>query len=344
MKFRKIVANILTTDFRKACEIVTATVPQLGGKDVLVKARYAGINATDINVTAGRYGKQPVPFDVGLEGVGEITDVGNDIPKTMIGQAVGYIWNGSFSEYIKIPANKCIPLPDIKAEYVPLMISGLTASIGLHEVARMAKGETVLITAAAGGTGHIAVQIAKEAGCHVIGTCSNDEKSKFLKSIGCDHVINYQTEDLKEVLKLNYPRGIDVVYESIGGKIFETCLNRLAIGGRMLVIGYINSYHSPAGIDRAHRDSTMVTKLMLKSATVSGFFLMNHREHYAEHLQKQVAMLNDGRLKVLVDQGDNEGMRFNGLDSVCDAIDHLYSRKSKGKVIVDIEGTAQAKL
>jgi len=335
-QFRKIISNAYTTDFRKACQIVTATIPQLAENEVLVKARYAGINATDINVSAGRYGKQPIPFDVGLEGIGEIAGVGSNVPKGMIGQPVGYLWTGSFAEYIKMPSKACMPLPDVKPDYIPLLVSGLTASISLDIMGRMTAGENVLITAAAGGTGHLAVQLAKNAGCHVIGTCSNEEKSQYLKSIGCDHVINYKTESLRDVLKESYPKGIDVIYESIGGEIFETCLNRLGVNGRLIVIGYIASYNSPAGIDRSHRNATMITKLLLKSGTVSGFFLFNHKEHYPTHMKKMVSMLNDGRLKTLIDQHDVNGKAFIGLESVFDALDHLYSGKSKGKVIVEI--------
>lgn len=263
----------------------------------------------------------------------------------MVGQPVGYIWTGSFSEYVKLPSKVCIPLPAVKPDYIPLLISGLTASISLELFGQITTRENVLITAAAGGTGHIAVQIAKKAGCHVIGTCSNEEKTEFLKSIGCDHVINYKTESLSDVLKNNYPKGIDVAYESIGGSIFETCVNRLAVNGRMVVLGYINSYHSPGGIDRSHRNATLMTKLLLKSGTISGFFLMNHKEHYSTHMGKLVSMLENNELEVLLDQHDSKGKQFIGLESVFDAVDHLYSKKSKGKVIVEIpENVAKSKL
>jgi len=341
-QFRKIVGTSLTTDFRKACQVVTQQIPKLKENEVLVKARFAGINATDINVTAGRYGVKDIPFGVGLEGVGEVADVGSNVPKSMIGQPVGYIANGSFSEYLTIPSKLCIPLPDVKPDYIPLLISGLTASIALHETGRIKAGENVLVTAAAGGTGHIAVQIAKQFGCHVIGTCSNEEKSTYLKSIGCDHVINYKTENLYEVLKQTYgEKGIDVVYESVGGQTFQTALNRLAVNGRLIVIGFISAYHSPAGIDRTHRDSTMVTKLLMKSASVNGFFLMNHKEHYAKHMTELVTMMKQGHLEVLLDGSDAEGKRFVGLDSVFDAVDYLYSGKSKGKVCVEIDTSSK---
>lgn len=344
--FRKIVATTLTTDFRKACEVVTAKVGNLAENEVLVKTRYAGINATDINVAAGRYGppNPTLPFDVGLEGVGFVESVGSNIPKSMIGQPVAYIYTGSFGEYVKMPSRFCMPIPEAKREYIPLLISGLTASIALEKVGHISTGENVLITAAAGGTGHIAVQLAKQAGCHVIGTSSSDEKGELLKSLGCDHVINYKEQKLSAVLEETYPKGIDVVYESIGGEIFEACLNRLALSGRMIVLGYIGSYHSPAGIDRSHRNATLMTKLLLKSASIGGFFLMNHGSEFKPHLSKLVQLVDSGKLRVLTDSTDEQGKPFIGLESVFDAIDHLYSRKSKGKVIVEFPESKNSKL
>jgi len=337
-QFRKIVASTLTTDFRKACQIVTANVPTLKENEVLVKARYAGINATDINVSAGRYGYKQIPFDVGLEGIGEIAEVGSNVPKSMIGKPVGYIWSGCFAEYLKIPSKHCIPLPDLKPDYIPLLVSGLTAAISLHENARIVPGEKVLVTAAAGGTGHIAVQVAKQHGCHVVGTCSTEEKSEFLKSIGCDEVINYKTQHLRDELKRIYGgKGVDVIYESVGGDTFKACLNRLGVKGRLVVIGFISAYQNGSGIDKTHRDGTMVTKLLMNSSSVCGFYLMNHKEDFPKHMMQLVTMLNEGKLHVLLDRCADNGKTFVGLDSVFDAIDYLYSGKSKGKVIVEIE-------
>ncbi|GIX74915.1 prostaglandin reductase 3, partial [Caerostris extrusa] len=108
-------------------------------------------------------------------------------------------------QYVCLPALGVIPVPKAIPDYLVLLVSGLTAAIGLDKGNRIAAGETVLITAAAGGTGHIAVQYAKAAECHVIGTCSSEEKGKILKDLGCDRVINYKKEDLGEVLAKEYP-------------------------------------------------------------------------------------------------------------------------------------------
>lgn len=125
---------------------------------------------------------------------------------------------------------------------LPLIVSGLTASLSLEHVGRMTSGETVLVTAAAGATGSFAVQLAKLNKNHVIGTCSSDEKVEFLKNIGCDRVVNYRSEDLNKVLKKEYPKGVDLVYECVGGEMYETCVQNLALKGRIIVIGMISGY------------------------------------------------------------------------------------------------------
>jgi hypothetical protein len=106
----------------------------------------------------------------------------------------------------------------------------------------MKSQEVVLVTAAAGGTGHIAVQLAKLAGNHVIGTCSSEAKAQLLRELGCDREINYRTEDLDRVLKQEYPKGINLVFDCVGKEVFDTCVDNLAVRGRLVAIGFISEY------------------------------------------------------------------------------------------------------
>lgn len=122
-------------------------------------------------------------------------------------QPVAYMQYGAFGEYHILNEKSAIPVPDLRKEYVTLLVSGLTAAIALEKVGEIKSGEKVLVTAAAGGTGQFAVQLAKLAGCHVIGTCSSQSKVEFLKSLGCDRVVNYNEESLADVLKQEYPNG-----------------------------------------------------------------------------------------------------------------------------------------
>lgn len=328
---RRIISNVVSTDFRKSCQIVTENIPKLKPNDVLVKTKYVGVNASDINVIAGRYGK----LGVGMEGIGEVVDAGKKA-QDMIGRPVGFISSGCYSEYLTMPGRSCITLPDIYPGYLPLLISGLTASISLEEIGKISSGKKVLITAAAGGTGHMAVQIAKLAGCHVIGTCSNEVKTELLESIGCDHIINHKTEDLGGVLKKKYGNKLDVVYDGVGGDVFNSAFDNLGINGRMIILGNISSYKQTDGVDSHHQNSTMVNKLVLKSAGICGFFLVNHRPLYQSHFDKLVERFHSGELKVFTNQYDSDGKKFTGLEGVFDASEFLFSQNSIGKVMVEI--------
>ncbi|ESO99105.1 hypothetical protein LOTGIDRAFT_201415 [Lottia gigantea] len=331
---RKIVAFQFSPKFRESTKITEVPVPTPGPSEVLVRNRYVGINASDINYTAGRYDQTlKLPFDTGFEGIGEVVGVG-DGSKLKIGQTVIYLNYGAFSEYKTV--KNVIPLPSLKAEFLPLILSGLTASISLDKVGEIKSGETVLVTAAAGGTGQFAVQWAKNAGCHVIGTCSSDEKVDFLKSIGCDRPINYKTEVLKDVLKAEYPKGIDVIYESIGGEMFDTCVNSLAVKGRLIIIGYISGYETQKGFTPS-RLATLPQKLLPISASVRGFFLFNWSKDYSEYMMKLIQLLAENKIMSVVDNGQSvKPGGFKGLDDISDAIEYMYSGKNKGKIVVEI--------
>ena len=135
----------------------------------------------------------------------------------------------------------------------------------------MKSGETVLVTAAAGATGQVAVQLAKLAGNTVIGTCSSDKKCEYLTSIGCDRAVNYTTEDLYQVLKTEYPNGLDLVFESVGGSMFDTCVNNLAIKGRIVVIGAVSGYRDGSAWESKTK-TPLNAKLLSKSASIRGFW------------------------------------------------------------------------
>ncbi|KAG0411947.1 hypothetical protein HPB47_010921 [Ixodes persulcatus] len=342
--YRKLVCVKVTSNFREAVSVVTERTPKLEGKEVFLKTKYAGINASDVNVTAARYSAATPPFNVGIESVAEVVAVGDDVKHLPVGSAVATInvpGYGAFSEYQRILASKVFPIPKAVPEVIPLLISGLTAAIGLDEQGRIKEGETVLITAAAGGLGHLAVQWAKAAKCHVIGTCSSIEKEVYLKSIGCDKVINYKTHDLGAEVEKSYPNGVDVIWETIGGKTFEVLLNHLSIRGRLVVVGAITGYQ---GIDKAVPDvnlEDLPSKLLMRSATVSGFFLTQYTHLFPEYVAKLQKMLQDGTIVPKVDFGLNaDGGELKGLDGCIRGVEYLHSGKSVGKVVVKLDESA----
>lgn len=334
--YKKLVAVSLSNRFREAVRVETAIIPTPASGELLVRNKYAGVNASDINWTAGRYlpGIQP-PFDTGFEGLGVVVRTGEGCGAHKTGDAVIYMHNGAFSNYFLVPAKRAFPVPKCDPHFLTFLVSGMTASIALEKVGEVKSGDTVLVTAAAGGTGQFAVQLAKLAGCHVIGTCSTDEKVEFLRSLGCDRPINYKKERLGEVLKTEYPNGVDVVYESVGGEIFNTCVKNLAVRGRLIIIGFISSYTTTFS---TRPNLPLYSILLSKSASIRGFFLEHYFSEIPSHFSTLAKLYSAGKLAPAVDMGQSSpGGVFKGVESVVDAVDYLYSGKSAGKVVVDLD-------
>jgi len=332
----KIVVKTLSSNFREATEIASIPIHPLRRGQILVRIVYVGINASDINYTAGKYlpGEKP-PFDAGMEGLGVIAAAGEDV-SLRVGDAVTFMAFGSFAEYVIVSAKAIIPVPSCDPAVLSLLVSGLTASIALEQLGNLKKGKVVLVTAAAGGTGVFAVQLAKLAGCHVIGTCSNNTKIELLKSLGCDRVVNYKAESLHDVLKSEYPKGIDVVYESVGAEMFETCVKHLAVKGRLIVIGWIAGYQDQsawgsASKQPARSSAPLPVRLLANSACVCGFFLNHFVDLWKPHMHRLMQLVEQGILKPVVDPTP-----FHGLEDVPKAIDHMYAGRNVGKVVVRI--------
>ncbi|KAM4689777.1 prostaglandin reductase 3 [Discoglossus pictus] len=344
---KKLLVTKLSPNFREAVTFMpTAPVPVPGDGDLLIRNRFVGVNASDINYSSGRYDRSAKPpFDIGFEGIGEVVALGLSASKTYtIGQPVAYVTNGSFAEYTIVSARSAVPVPSVNPDLLTLLISGTTAYISLKKMAELSEGKKVLVTAAAGGTGQFAVQLAKKAKCYVIGTCSSEEKAGFLKSIGCDLPINYKTEKVFSIIKKEFPKGIDVVYESVGGEMFDNSVNSLATRGRLIIIGFISGYQTSHG-NSPIKASILPTILLKKSASIHGFFLTEYLSDYKEALISLMKMYQNGELVCEVDYGElsPEG-KFIGLESVFRAVDYMYMGKNIGKIVVELPHPVNSKL
>lgn len=344
IEFRKLIVHKLSNRFRDATKIVSVPLGAVKDGHVLVKIIYAGVNASDVNYSAGLYfGSQEkaaskLPFDAGFEGVGILAAMGKGVTREdlVVGAPVAILNYGCFSEYYEVAAAHVIPVPAVIPEIVPMLTSGLTALLGLEEAGKMRTGETVLVTAAAGGTGQFAVQLAKLAGNKVVATCGGASKASLLRELGADRVIDYRTENVSEVLKREFPKGVDLVYESVGGDMFQTCLNALGIFGRLVIIGMVSQYQNGESWGRSVYRG-LCEKLLWKSQTLVGFFLNHHVNKWHPAVQRLYKLYSDGKLKVAVDP-----TAFNSLEAVADAVDHLHSGHSIGKVVVKIQSQESA--
>jgi len=326
--YRKLVVVEPGPDFKNATRIVEVEVPQLQADEILVRNIFAGVNASDPVFSSGGYGHTQTPFDIGIESAGEVVAVGSAVTFPNIGDHVlAYDFGGGYSEYRKIKAAQAIPVPEATAAATSILIAGLTASIGL-EVGELKSSDTVLVTAAAGSVGSYAVQLAKQAGAHVIGTCSSDEKAAWLKTLGCDRTINYRSEDVEKVLATEYPNGIDLVCENVGKKMFDAAVKNLALFGRVVCIGAVSEYEK--GMEwEAVSQVRIYHNLLAKSAVIRGFFLPHYPDRFPAHLAKLMELVASGKISAPIDPTE-----FRGVDSIANAVAHLHGGKNKGKVLI----------
>ena len=342
--YKKLQVTKKSTDPKEALSLVEATKPTtLKEGQVLVKVLYAGCNATDLNQFMGYYNPPgvDVPFECGFEGLVQVEQVGEKVPENVkVGGICLALGLGFYAEYAVVDAKTLVPIPAADPKFLTIPISAMTAAVALgEEGGRKGNGpsedDVVVVTAASGGTGQFAVQLAKKVyKCKtVVGTCSSDEKAEFLKKLGCDIVVNYKKENLGDVLKKNFPQGVDVVYECIGGEMFEQCLQNLGKFGRLISIGSIVNYKSGNPWKRTEDAEPIQSVLMRTSGRFVGFMLPDHISVWPQYMPNLIKMIATGELVAHVD----ETAKFEGVEKCGDAVSHLHSGKSFGKVVVKIQ-------
>lgn len=328
--YKKLVAKQFAQDFKSAIEIVEFPIPKPAPDEIIICNKFAGINAGfDTLICRGEvsYINLTPPFDLGVEAVGEVVAVGNNVEDLQVGDAVVTTERGGgYREYQAINANLAFKVREATPEILTLMPTGVSALVALEQVGEMKSQEVVLVTAAAGGTGHIAVQLAKLAGNHVIGSCGSDAKGQLLRELGCDRVINYRTEDLNQVLKQEYPNGVNLVFDCVGRQVFDTCLDNLAVRGRLVVVGFISEY---ANNFEQVTQPRIYQKLFWKAASVRGFLMPLYKEYMVEARDRLLDLFYTDKLKVAIDP-----TQFNGVESIPAAVEYLLSGQNCGKLVV----------
>ncbi|HAJ62141.1 MAG TPA: alcohol dehydrogenase [Cyanobacteria bacterium UBA8543] len=328
--YKKLIAKQFAQDFKSAIALEKLPIPAPAPNEILICNKFAGINAGfDTLICRGEtpYLNLTPPFDLGVEAVGEVVAVGGDVEDFKVGDAVATtVRGGGYREYQAIANNLAVKVREATPEVLTLMPTGVSALVALEQVGEMKSQETVLVTAAAGGTGHIAVQLAKLAGNHVIGTCGSDAKAQLLKELGCDRIINYRQEDLNQVLKQQYPKGINLVFDCVGKEVFDTCVDNLAIRGRLVAIGFISEYAKNPELVSQPR---IYHQLFWKAASVRGFLMRHYAEHMVEARDRLLDLFYAGKIKVAVDPTE-----FRSIESIPAAVEYLLSGKNCGKVVV----------
>ena len=344
--FKALVAASTGESFAEVARVAELPMPSLEPGEALVRVVYAGVNggcetfrARGDFAFAGN--RDAADFALGAEGVGVVAAVADDVEDVAVGDPVCFVGAG-FAEYTKSKAAMLWKVPSTSPEYAALRISALTACAMIEETGKVRAGETVLVTAAAGGAGHFAVQFAKLAGATVIGTTSTEAKAAALARLGCDHVIVHTAEDVGAALARLCPDGCDVVFEGVGGAMLQTALDHLADDGRLLQVGAISEYpHNPAAADEGARNELDALSLFWEGKTVKRGAQTLYgnawpRENALAAMrtckERVLARHAAGELVALVDDAE----AFIGLERTSDAIAHMLSGKTTGKVVVKI--------
>ena len=299
-----------------------------GPHSVRIAVHAAGLNFADTLVVAGKYQeKPPLPFSPGLECGGVVLETGASVTHVKKGDRVMATTSfGAFAEEVVTEANEVYPIPDAMdfetAASFPVAYG--TSHVGLERRAALKRGETLMVHGAAGGVGLTAVEIGKAMGATVIATARGADKLAVAKAHGADHLIDYAAEDLRaRVKEIAGDKGVDVIYDPVGGDIFDTSLRCLAWEGRLIVVGFAAGRipQAPANL------------LLVKNTTVMGLFWGAYRQRNPQVLRDSFATLLSwyaaGKLKPHISH------RF-AMNEAPQAMAAMLERRSTGKVILKI--------
>jgi len=307
-------------------EDVPAPVPGKGQVVVAVKA--AGVNFPDVLIIQNKYQFKPaLPFSPGNEIAGVVKAVGEGVQGFAPGdRVIALIGWGGFAEEVAVDTARLAPLPS-GVEYTVGASFGLTYATSYHALkdrAQLRAGETLLVLGAAGGVGLAAVELGRLMGARVIAAASSDEKLATCRRYGAEQVINYEREDLREAIKnLTEGKGVDVVYDPVGGKYAEPAVRGMAWKGRYLVVGF-----AAGEIPKIPLNLTL-----LKGCSIVGVFwgdfAKREPQANAANLKELIAWLQAGKIKPLVSA-------TYPLARAAEALDDMMKRKVRGKAVLMI--------
>ncbi len=301
--------------------------PEPGPGQVLVRVRAVACNFPDILLCQGRYQEKPEPpFTPGMEIAGEVVAAGVGAVARVGDRVLGMppMGEGGYAELAVLDADATLPWPDgmSAGQAAGMFVTYQTGICALEHRAKLQAGETLLVHAAAGGVGSAAVQLGKALGARVIGTAGGADKCAVARQMGADDVVDYATEDLvTRVKELTDGRGADVIYDPIGGDVFDASRRLVAFEGRILVIGFVAGRFAEAPTNH----------VLIKNYAVVGVHWALYRRVAPEWIPRWQGRLNDlwaaGRIAPLV------GAELP-LREAPEALRRLGSRGTTGKVVL----------
>ncbi len=302
--------------------------PVPGENEILFDVRAAALNFADVLSIAGQYQvRTPPPFIPGNEAAGVVTAIGSKVTRFKVGDSIiAALRGGAFAEKSVIDERFAMPIPgklDFESAAAYSVAYG-TSCHALKDSARLQTGETVLVLGAAGGVGYTAVELSKAMGATVIAAASSARKLDYAKQAGADHLLDYSSANLRETVKeLTDGKGVDVVYDPVGGELAEQAYRALAWHGRYLVIGFAAGDIPQFGLNIA----------LLKEASIVGVWYGTWAEKHPDQLVTNIvelaAMIDEERIRPTYSDAFD-------LDDFRDAFRVITERRALGKVVLRI--------
>jgi NADPH2:quinone reductase len=303
--------------------------PPMGRDDIRVSVKACGVNFADSLTIAGLYQDMPpLPFIPGFELAGVISEVGANVQGFKVDDRVITLNRyGGYGEEVIASANAALTIPPamdfITAAAFPVAYG--TAYLALKLRGRLKAGEVLAVLGAGGGAGLAAVELGKLMGATVIACAGSDEKLAVARQHGADHLVNHTSEDLTQRLKeLTQGRGVDVIYDPVGGKAFTACLKAIAFEGRVLLIGFASG----------DIPKIAANHLLVKNVDVIGIFWGAYKHQRVEQVKASLKEIMGWFERGLIQPHISQCFP---LDKTADAINLLLSRRSTGKIVVKVQ-------
>ena len=298
--------------------------PEPAPGEVRIAMRVAGVNFIDTYLRSGLY-PSSLPAVAGKEGAGVVEAVGAGVDDVAVGDRVAFFdAQGSYADQVVLRAERLLPLPGglSFSDGAALPLQGMTARYLIHTIRPLGPGDRVLVHAAAGGVGLLAVQMAKLAGAEVFGTCSTEEKAERARSAGADHVILYtQCDFADEVLRLTGGRGVDLAIDGVGKATFLGSVRATRVRGHVILFGQASGMPDPFNPRKVLGSRTLTT--------ASLFDYVGTREELLESSGFVFELAAAGKLRVAVD-------RVLPLAEAAEAHRLLEGRATSGKLLLEL--------
>lgn len=303
--------------------------PRPGPEQIVVSIKAAGVNFPDVLMIQGKYQRTlPFPFTPGMEAAGVVKEVGSEIAEFSVGDrvCVHARMGGAFAEELAVSANYAVArIPDAvdypSAAAFPLAYG--TALEALKDRAQLQPGETVLVLGAAGGVGMAAVQLAKILGARVIACASSDERLETCRAHGADHLVNYESQDLRDAIRsLTNDRGVDVICDQIGGRYAEPALRGMAINGRYCVVGFASG-----SIPKIPLNLVLLKGCSIVGVAIGMNAVRGNPSQYRSNLMQLIEWIACGRLRPVV-------TAKYPLAKSQDALNDVLNRRIQGKAVI----------